>query len=194
MALSSLRALNAQGAEARSRAGLVGTKLAELREEGKQPFPFTGHRTCLCEQYQPPSSPVILPIPIWAYSTDSFPRALSGGQPASLGSPCPPRLPQALRGNGPSLCVSSHSFSSPSGGVPAPAVRLGKPPPESGPSVAIYIVEKFSSIPDVGGTKRARVPLRARGNALGLVLRGRRRARQRQPRAHAHGRWPARRC
>lgn len=75
MALSSLRALNAQRAEARSRVGLVGTKLAELSEECKQPFPFTGHRTCIFEQYQPPSST------IWAYSTDSFPRALSGGEP-----------------------------------------------------------------------------------------------------------------
>lgn len=137
MALSSLRALNAQGAEARSRAGLVGTKLAELREECKQPFPFTRHRTCIFEQYKPPSST------IWAYSTDSFPRALSGGEPDSLGSPCPRRLPQALRGNGPSLCVASHFFSSSSGGVPAPAVRLGKPPPESGPPWLFISLRSF---------------------------------------------------
>lgn len=61
----------------------MGTKPAELREECKQPFPFTGHRTCIFEQYQPPSSTVILPIPIWAYSTDSFPRTLLGGEPDS---------------------------------------------------------------------------------------------------------------
>ncbi|CAO2608449.1 hypothetical protein LEMLEM_LOCUS13810 [Lemmus lemmus] len=57
-ALSSLRALNAQGAEARSRAGLVGTKLAKQREECQQPFPFSGHRNCIFEQYRPPSSTV----------------------------------------------------------------------------------------------------------------------------------------
>lgn len=32
----------------------MGPRLAELREECKQPFPFTGHRTCIFEQYQPP--------------------------------------------------------------------------------------------------------------------------------------------
>lgn len=62
---------------------------------------------------------------------------------ASLGSPCPPRLPQALRGNGPSLYVSSHFFSSPSGGVPAPAVRLEKPPPESGPPWLFISLRSF---------------------------------------------------
>lgn len=152
----------------------MGNKLAVLREECKQPFLFTGHRTCIFEQYQPSSSTVILPIPIWG----AVPRALLGGEPdLPAWMAMPTQTPSSFQMERSfSLCNVSFLFFT-LGRSASPGRETRKATAWVRASVAIYIAEKFSSTPAVGGTQRARVPLRARGNALGLVLRGRRRAR-----------------